>query len=84
MKFSKQPKDGRIIFLALISCLPCTASPVSVVESSAAPALSKQELPEILLRGYGKVSGKQYVFGDGSILKIVCENEDKAKLAQAK
>ena len=34
--------------------------------------------------GYGKVSGQYYAFGNGSILEIVCESADKAKLTQAK
>jgi len=84
MKSPLKPILGAIVYLTLIACLPSTAAPISVTDSTALPLVSKQELPEIFLRGYGKVSGEQDVFGSGTILKITCENEDKAKLTLAK
>ena len=42
--------------------------------------------PEIALRGYGKVSGRflETQAKDASLLELVCEDEAKAKLTQAK
>ena len=53
-------------------------------DSKAAALVSAKELPETTLRGYGKVSGEYYQFKDGSIVKIRCADEEKAKLTQAK
>jgi len=44
----------------------------------------KQTLPEVALRGYGKVSGKYWNGKNGSVLEVDCESDEKAKLTQAK
>ena len=44
-----------------------------------------QSFPKVTLRGYGAVEGTAWNFADGgAVLEISCEDEAKAKLAQAK
>ena len=84
---NSQPSGFATIFAAILSAFPCvhTAAALDVVkDSKAAPLVSVQDIPEITLRGYGKVSGRYFQFNGGSILEITCQDAEKAKLTQAK
>jgi hypothetical protein len=70
--------------LAILAGVPLPAAPEVAAPSVGAPVKSVQELSKITLRGFGEVSGRYSLFGEGSILEITCENEEKAKLTQAK
>ena len=75
---------GMLAFLAMLSSLRSHASPSVVAIAGILPHTNQQELREVFLRGYGRVSGRHSVFRSGSILELDCENADRAKLTQAK
>ncbi len=57
----------------------------SPVEVSGSDLRAIEPLKEISLRGYGRISGASWTDDKtGSILRITCEDEEKAKLTQAK
>ncbi|HEX3133499.1 MAG TPA: beta-galactosidase [Planctomycetota bacterium] len=60
-------------------------SALTVATSTVAPLTLERTLPEIALRGYGKVFGKLWNAGAlGSVLEITCASADQAKLTLAK
>ena len=86
-------KLARIALLTVVF-FGCEKAPTERQEvkkaKEASPSTGKQadakKLPEIALRGYGKVSGtfRETPPKDASLLELVCEDEAKAKLTQAK
>ena len=58
---------------------------MSAAEPATSRLVQKQTLPEEHLRGYGPSSGIFWTSpGGGSLLEIVCEDAEKAKLTQSK
>ncbi len=66
----------------------CVIGPSSDVKVLNAERSRATEFPAATLRGYGTISGTLHVFplgeGEGSILSLRCESEEKAKLTLAK
>jgi hypothetical protein len=53
-------------------------------DNKTVPLKLAQTLPEIALRGYGKLKAQYWTATDASLLDVVCQDEEKAKLLQAK
>ena len=76
--------SSMLVALALLPCLRSHAARVSWPIPASCPSWANRTFRKSLCAGYGRVSGRQYVFGNGSILEIDCENADRAELTQAK
>lgn len=76
----------RLFKLLFLSVLMCGCSKVSSGGKAATELEEGKTLPEIALRGYGKVSGvlREMRGKNASFLEIACEDESKAKLTHAK
>lgn len=72
--------------LSLLGLTSCSDSQAGAPFALSTESLAeKQKLPDIDLRGYGKVSGVFFTNEQGgSVLQINCQDEDKARLVQAK
>lgn len=76
---------NNVICVTALGLLLMTAAPCLQGQSSGqSRATDGKTFAPVNLRGYGTVSGSFHTETDGSVLTITCQDEDKAKLVQAK
>ncbi|MGD0091810.1 MAG: beta-galactosidase [Planctomycetota bacterium] len=85
--FATKAASAVFILLALagLSLSSAAATPLRLSDGAAAGLELKKTMPKTPLRGYGTVSGKYWAAADGgSVLEIVCDSEEHARLTLSK